>query len=106
MAHAFASALAPCDEYDQGKVEEALVRLGQKDLNRLSCVYCGRSAQTWDHLENLVKAGRLNGYGHLHEACAQLWREGDARQVPNEPEVALVSAGGGPIAGCMLLRRD
>lgn len=25
---------------------------------------CGRPAQTWDHLENLVKAGQFNGYGH------------------------------------------
>jgi hypothetical protein len=64
VAHAFASALAPCDEFDQAKVEKALIALGQKDLNRLSCVYCDRPGQTWDHLENLVKAGRLNGYGH------------------------------------------
>ena len=64
VAHAFASALAPCDKYDLEKVEAALIALGQKDLNELSCVYCGRPGQTWDHIENLVKAGRLNGYGH------------------------------------------
>lgn len=64
VAHAFASALAPCDAYDEKKVEAALIALGQKDLSQLSCVYCGRPGQTWDHLENLVKAGRLNGYGH------------------------------------------
>ena len=62
--HAFASAQAPCDVYDQEKIEAALIALGQKDLKQLSCVYCGRLGQTWDHLENLVKDGRLNGYGH------------------------------------------
>ena len=64
VAHAFASALGPCDEYDQEKVERALIALGQKDLNHLACVYCQRPAQTWDHLENLVRASQFNGYGH------------------------------------------
>jgi hypothetical protein len=64
VAHAFASALAPSDEYDEKKIEVALNALGQKNLKQLSCVYCERQAQTWDHLENLVKAGKLNGYGH------------------------------------------
>lgn len=64
IAHAFASAQAPADEYDENKINAALKALGQKDLKQLSCVYCERQAQTWDHLENLVKAGKLNGYGH------------------------------------------
>ena len=64
VAHAFASALAPSDEYDKEKIEAALVALGQKNLTQLSCVYCERLAQTWDHLENLAKDGQLNGYGH------------------------------------------
>lgn len=64
IAHAFASALAPSDEYDKAKVEAALEALGQNDLKQLSCVYCESLAQTWDHLENLVKGGKLNGYGH------------------------------------------
>jgi len=64
VAHAFASALGPCDEYDKLKIETALIALGQEDLNHLACVYCGRPAQTWDHLENLVKGGQFNGYGH------------------------------------------
>ena len=64
VAHAFASGLAPSDEYDEEKLEAALNALGQKDLKQLSCVYCEKQAQTWDHLENLVKAGKLNGYGH------------------------------------------
>lgn len=64
VAHAFASALAPSDEYDEARIEQSLVALGQKNLTQLTCVYCDRLAETWDHLENLVKDGRLNGYGH------------------------------------------
>lgn len=64
IAHAFASALAPSDVYDEKKIEAALIAIGQNNLRQLSCVYCEKLAQTWDHLENLVKAGKLNGYGH------------------------------------------
>jgi uncharacterized protein YejL (UPF0352 family) len=64
IAHAFASALAPSDEFNLEKVEDALTALGQKNLNQLICVYCDKLAETWDHLENLVKDGKLNGYGH------------------------------------------
>ncbi len=53
-----------------------------------------------------LSAGRLHGYGHLHEAVVQLRGEGGDRQVPDGPEVAVVSAGGGPLAGCMLLTRS
>ncbi len=52
-----------------------------------------------------LSAGRLHGFGMLHEACVQLRGQGGARQVPKTPEVAAVAAGGGPIAGCMLLTR-
>ncbi|HTZ09251.1 MAG TPA: hypothetical protein VMB72_09265, partial [Acidimicrobiales bacterium] len=52
-----------------------------------------------------LSAGRLHGFGMLHEACVQLRGEGGARQVAGGPEVAAVAAGGGPIAGCMLLTR-
>jgi acetyl-CoA acetyltransferase len=52
-----------------------------------------------------LSAGRLHGYGFLHEACLQLWGEGGERQVPGSPEVAVAAAGGGPLAGCLLLTR-
>lgn len=52
-----------------------------------------------------LSAGRLHGYGFLHEACVQLWGEGGARQVPGDPEVAVAAAGGGPLGGCLLLTR-
>jgi acetyl-CoA acetyltransferase len=53
-----------------------------------------------------LSAGRLHGYGFLHEACVQLWREGGARQVSGDPRVAVAAAGGGPLGGCLLLVRD
>ncbi len=52
-----------------------------------------------------LSAGRLHGYGYLHEACVQLWGEGGDRQVPGSPEVAVAAAGGGTLAGCLLLTR-
>ena len=52
-----------------------------------------------------LSAGRMHGYWVLHEACLQLRGGAGERQVPNQPAVAVVAAGGGPIAGCMLLRR-
>jgi acetyl-CoA acetyltransferase len=50
-----------------------------------------------------LSAGRLHGYGFLHEACVQLWGEAGDRQVAGSPEVAVAAAGGGPLAGCLLL---
>jgi acetyl-CoA acetyltransferase len=52
-----------------------------------------------------LSAGRLHGYGFLHEACVQLWGEAGARQVPGDPEVGVACAGGGPLAGALLLTR-
>jgi acetyl-CoA acetyltransferase len=52
-----------------------------------------------------LSAGRLHGYGFLHEACVQLWGEGGARQVPGDPRVAVAAAGGGNTCGCLLLSR-
>ena len=50
-----------------------------------------------------LSAGRLHGYGFLHEACVQLWGEAGDRQVPRQPEVAVAGAGGGPLAASLLL---
>ena len=50
-----------------------------------------------------LSAGRLHGFGHLHEAVTQL--RGTANiQVP-DCEVVAVGAGGGPETGCLLLTR-
>jgi acetyl-CoA acetyltransferase len=51
-----------------------------------------------------LSAGRMHGYWVLHEACLQLRGQAGARQVDGA-EVAAVSVGGGPIAGCLLLTR-
>ncbi len=52
-----------------------------------------------------LSAGRLHGYGFLHEAIVQLRGDGGERQVPGSPEVAVAAAGGGPTSGCLLLTR-
>ncbi|WP_332880670.1 thiolase family protein [Streptomyces sp. NBC_00564] len=52
-----------------------------------------------------LSAGRLHGYGHLHEVCLQLRGDAEARQVPNTPEVGVVAAGGGDLGGALLLTR-
>lgn len=52
-----------------------------------------------------LSAGRLHGYGFLHEACLQLWGEAGDRQVGGQPEVAVAASGGGPLASCLLLTR-
>ncbi len=52
-----------------------------------------------------LSAGRLHGYGFLHEACVQLWGDGGERQVP-DARVGVAGAGGGPLGGCLLIRRE
>lgn len=51
-----------------------------------------------------LSGGRLHGYGHLHEAVLQLRHDAGARQV-DAAEVVIAAAGGGPLAGCLLLTR-
>lgn len=55
-----------------------------------------------------LSGGRLHGLGLLHEACLQLRGQAAERQVkpPTGPEVAVVTNGGGPLAGCVLLRKS
>ena len=53
-----------------------------------------------------LSAGRLHGFGFLHEACVQLWGEGGERQIPGDPQVAVAAAGGGPLGGCLLVTRS
>jgi len=52
-----------------------------------------------------LSSGRLHGFGFIHEACVQLWGEAGERQVPGDPEVGVACAGGGPMAGALLLTR-
>ncbi|MDP1632530.1 MAG: thiolase family protein [Caulobacter sp.] len=52
-----------------------------------------------------LSGGRTHGMGYVHEACTQLWGRGGGRQI-NDPHVAAVAAGGGPLAGSLLLVKD
>lgn len=49
-----------------------------------------------------LSAGRLHGWGFLHEACLQVRGEAGERQVHNA-QVALLTAGGGHPGGVMLM---
>ncbi len=53
-----------------------------------------------------LSAGRLHGYGFLHEAAVQMWGEGGARQIPRDVQVGAVAAGGGNTCGCLLLTKS
>ena len=62
--HAFASAIAPVEKYDEATLNAALLLLGQNPDGDLDCVYCNSNAETWDHLVGLVEKGEFRGYGH------------------------------------------
>jgi acetyl-CoA acetyltransferase len=51
-----------------------------------------------------LSAGRFHGYGHIHEACIQLWQRGSGRQV-KDARTCIISNGGYGY-GAMILRRD
>jgi acetyl-CoA acetyltransferase len=93
LTFAWLEALGICGDGEAGPFVEGGTRIGldgQLPLN----TYGGQ-----------LSAGRMHGYWVLHEACTQLRGEGGERQVAGEPEVAVVSNGGGPLAGCFLLTR-
>jgi acetyl-CoA acetyltransferase len=50
--------------------------------------------------------GRLHGFGFAFEAVVQLRGEGEARQIPGDPKVAVSTSGGGPMATALLLAKD
>jgi acetyl-CoA acetyltransferase len=88
---AWLEALGICGDGEAGPFVEGgqrIARDGQLPLN----TYGGQ-----------LSAGRMHGYWALHEGCLQLRGEAGERQVSRRPEVGVVSVGGGPVAGCMLL---
>ncbi|OYV02026.1 MAG: DitF protein [Burkholderiales bacterium PBB5] len=52
-----------------------------------------------------LSGGRTHGLGYVHEACTQLWGRAGARQIAPH-QVAVAAAGGGPLAGSLLLVRE
>ena len=92
IALAWLEALGFCGDGEAGPFVEGADRIaldGELPLN----TYGGQ-----------LSAGRMHGYWILHEACLQLRGEAGSRQL-SDAEVAVVAAGGGPFAGCMLLTR-
>jgi acetyl-CoA acetyltransferase len=90
LTFAWLEALGFCGEGESGPFVEGGTRIapgGELPLN----TYGGQ-----------LSAGRMHGYWVLHEACLQLRGQAGERQVPGA-EVALAAAGGGPLAGCVLL---
>lgn len=88
---AWLEALGICEHGEGGPFVEGAARIaldGELPLN----TYGGQ-----------LSAGRMHGYWVLHEACLQLRGQAGVRQVQRRPQTAVVAAGGGPIAGCMLL---
>jgi len=64
--HAFASAIASSEDYDEIRLSLALRVLEQASDQELQCVYCGvNAAETWDHIYGLVIDKRYSGYGHI-----------------------------------------
>lgn len=62
--HAFASSIAPCDPYSDERSRAAVIRLGQDPTADLTCIYCGREAETWDHVFATVDESEFSGAGH------------------------------------------
>jgi acetyl-CoA acetyltransferase len=91
LTFAWLEALGFCADGEAGPFVEGATRIaldGELPLN----TYGGQ-----------LSAGRMHGYWLLHEACLQLRGQAGDRQVAPRPEVAVAAAGGGPIAGCMVL---
>jgi acetyl-CoA acetyltransferase len=93
LTFAWLEALGFCADGEAGPFVEGASRIaldGELPLN----TYGGQ-----------LSAGRMHGYWLVHEACLQLRGQAGDRQLKRPPEVAVAAAGGGPIAGCMLLTR-
>ena len=91
LTFAWLEALGFCGDGEAGPFVEGATRIaldGELPLN----TYGGQ-----------LSAGRMHGYWLLHEACLQLRGQAGDRQLAKRPQVAVAAAGGGPIAGCMVL---
>jgi hypothetical protein len=64
ISHAFASALSIPDDYEEAKINTAISILGQDPDSDLLCAYCGKPAETWDHIKAVVIKSAFSGHGH------------------------------------------
>lgn len=62
--HAFAAAVAPCDEFEAEAMKRAIRLLDQNPDEELRCVYCDGRAETWDHVFATVHKSVFSGAGH------------------------------------------
>ncbi len=62
--HAFAASVAPCDVYNDAHLRQAIRILGQDPDADLVCAYCGKEAETWDHIHATVRDKKFSGHGH------------------------------------------
>ena len=46
-----------------------------------------------------LSAGRLHGYGFLHEAATQMWGQGGERQIPSDVEIGIAAPAAATPAG-------
>lgn len=88
---AWLEALGVCADGESGPFVEGGTRIARDGALPLN-TYGGQ-----------LSAGRMHGYWALHEGCLQLRGDAGERQVAKRPEIGVVSVGGGPVAGCMLL---
>ncbi|MDG4668167.1 thiolase family protein [Mycobacterium sp. 236(2023)] len=88
---AWLEALGFCGEGESGPYVEGAQRISLDGMLPLN-TYGGQ-----------LSAGRMHGYWLIHEAILQLRGEAGDRQVSPRPQVGVAAAGGGPIAGCLLL---
>jgi acetyl-CoA acetyltransferase len=91
LTFAWLEALGFCDDGEAGPFVEGATRIALDGALPLN-TYGGQ-----------LSAGRMHGYWLLHEACLQLRGQAGDRQLARRPEVAVAAAGGGPIAGCLVL---
>ena len=92
LTFAWLEALGFCGDGEAGPFVEGATRIALDGTLPLN-TYGGQ-----------LSAGRMHGNWILHEACLQLRGEAGQRQIKKR-DVAVVSNGGGPIAGCILLTR-
>ena len=102
IALAWLEALGFCEKGEGGAFVEGGSRIAREAAGRAGSVAVNTHG-------GQLSAGRLHGFGFMHEACVQLWGEAGERQTHRPdgslPEVGVAAAGGGPLASSFVLTR-